>query len=90
MFVCPDTITVANASQALRLGLTALEGGSNEFDLANLHTADSAAVATMLAWQRAAHKAGRRLQFQNLPQNVQSLIYTYGVEELLLADSQAA
>ncbi len=83
MFLSPSSITVADASLALKAGLAALDAGETCFDLANLRTADSAAVATILGWQRAARSKKLTLQLINLPPNVQSLIQMYGVAELL-------
>jgi phospholipid transport system transporter-binding protein len=48
-----------------------------------LTAVDSAAVATLLAWQRAALERGSALRFTNLPANLQSLIELYGVADLL-------
>jgi phospholipid transport system transporter-binding protein len=83
MFLSPPSITVADASVALKAGLAAIDSGETCFDLAPLVNADSAAVATMLGWQRAAHNKKLALHFTNLPANVQSLMQMYGVAELL-------
>ncbi len=83
MFLSPSSITVADASVTLKAGLAAIDSGETCFDLGQLVSADSAAVATMLSWQRAAHNKKLVLQFSNLPANVQSLMETYGVTELL-------
>ncbi|HZW14465.1 MAG TPA: STAS domain-containing protein [Noviherbaspirillum sp.] len=77
------TLTVHNAKTVLDAGLRAIEGGEVQFDLGELTVVDSAAVATLLAWQRAAQRKGRPLTFQNLPANLQSLVDLYGVTELL-------
>lgn len=77
------SLTFNNAQTVLETGLRAIAEGQAEFDLAEVTAVDSAAVATMLAWQRAACKAGRTLAFRNLPSNLQSLIQLYGVGELL-------
>lgn len=83
MYASPTSITVANARAALQAGLAAISKGETEVDFAPLQQIDSAAVATLLAWQRAAKKAGRTLSFKNLPDNLLSLMQTYGVEGLL-------
>ncbi len=83
-FALPDSITVSNASQTLQAGLAALQGGTQEFDCAPLQQLDSAAVATLLAWLRAARTQGRQLTFLNLPPNLLALIQMYGVESLIL------
>ena len=44
---------------------------------------DSSAVATLLAWRRAATARGAALDFGTLPANLQSLADLYGVSALL-------
>jgi phospholipid transport system transporter-binding protein len=83
MFRPTLTLTVNNAKTALDAGLRAIEGGQTTIDLAQLTAVDSAAVATLLAWQRAASARGTALAFNNLPANLQSLIELYGVADLL-------
>lgn len=77
------TLTVHNAKTVLDAGLRAIADGQTEIDLADLTAVDSSAVATMLAWQRAARSNGKSLVFSNLPANLQSLVHLYGVAELL-------
>lgn len=83
MFQTSSSLTVLNAKAALQEGLQAITAGQREFDLAPVVKADSAAVATLLAWQRAARATGTTLVFKNLPAMLQSLIRLYGVAELL-------
>jgi phospholipid transport system transporter-binding protein len=83
MFRPTLTLTVNNAKTALEAGLQAIKSGQTEIDLAQLTAVDSAAVATLLAWQRAAQAQGRTLTFTNLPSNLQSLAQLYGVADLL-------
>lgn len=78
------TLTVNNAKSILEGGLRAIESGQTKIDLAQLTAVDSAAVATLLEWQRAALERGHVLTFTNLPPNLQSLIELYGVADLLL------
>jgi phospholipid transport system transporter-binding protein len=78
-----SVLTLGNAESALRAGLQAIDDGQSEFDLAELTSIDSAAVAVLVAWQRAAHARGNRLRFINVPSNVRSLAQLYGVMELL-------
>ena len=77
------SLTFNNAPTVLEAGLRAIADGQAEFDLAEVAAIDSAAVATMLAWQRAARKMGKTLAFRHLPANLQSLIQLYGVGDLL-------
>jgi phospholipid transport system transporter-binding protein len=78
-----DTLTVANAKTALAQGVAAIQAGKTTFDLASVKTTDSSAVAVLLAWQRAARKAGKPLRYINLPSSLASLADLYGVDELL-------
>jgi phospholipid transport system transporter-binding protein len=77
------SLTFNNAQTVLQAGLRAIADGQAEFDLSDVTAIDSAAIATMLAWQRAARQAGRMLTFRNLPSNLQSLVKLYGVGALL-------
>lgn len=83
MFQPTLTLTVNNAQTVLEAGLRAIAEGQTEIDLSGLSVVDSAAVATMLAWQRAAQRAGKPLSFRNPTANLHSLIALYGVAELV-------
>ncbi|OGB22503.1 MAG: anti-anti-sigma factor [Burkholderiales bacterium RIFCSPLOWO2_02_FULL_57_36] len=83
MFRPTLTLTVNNAKTALDAGLSAIENGQTEIDLAQLTVVDSAAVATMVAWRRAALDRGASLTFRNAPANLRSLAELYDVAELL-------
>ncbi|RJG08341.1 STAS domain-containing protein [Massilia cavernae] len=83
-----DSITVENASAALERGIKALKDGQTEFDLGAIQSADSAAVAVLLAWKRAARKAGAELSFINIPETLLHLTELYGVDDFLI-DSPA-
>lgn len=83
MFRPTLTLTVNTAKTALEAGLRAIESGQTEINLAQLTAVDSAAVATLLAWQRAARERGTALKFSNLPVNLKSMIELYGVADLL-------
>lgn len=83
MFKPALSLTVNNARTVLDAGLHAIASGQTEIDLADLTAVDSAAVATLLTWQRAARENGRSLSFTNLPVALQSLAVLYGVLELV-------
>ena len=83
------SLTVANAKLALEQGLAAIEAGQDTLDLSKLATVDSGAVSVMLAWRRAAQKAGQPLHLKNLPPNLQSLTKLYGVCDLLFDAPEA-
>lgn len=71
------------ARATLDAGLAAIKVGQIAIDLGQLNAVDSSAVATLLAWQRAALTAGHPLQLVNLPASLRSLIALYDVAELL-------
>lgn len=83
MFTLEPGLTAANAKKMLEQGLLGIAAGQTEFDLSHVTAVDSAAVAVLLAWQRAARKQAATLVFKNLPVNLQSLIRLYGVGDLL-------
>jgi phospholipid transport system transporter-binding protein len=83
MFTAPPALTTANAHTVLQTGLTAIAAGHYAFDFAATVQADSAAVAMLLAWQRAAQERGAQLQLSNLPESLQSLARLYDVAGLL-------
>ncbi|MFL9880241.1 STAS domain-containing protein [Herbaspirillum rhizosphaerae] len=90
MFKPAATLTVDNASATLAAGLQAIAGGQSVIDLSGVATVDSSAVATLLAWQRAAKQKGLTLQFGVLPTNLQSLVDLYGAASLLGAPTSAS
>lgn len=83
MFQLSPSLTVGNAKAILEQGLRVIANGETEMDLSNVVVVDSAAVATLLAWQSAACRQNVTLHFSNLPVNLISLIDLYGVTELL-------
>lgn len=83
MFNPDATLTVVNAKNVLESGLRAIGEGQCVFDLQQIKVVDSAAVATMLAWQRAAKARGTTLRFDHLPDNLKTLVELYDVAELL-------
>jgi phospholipid transport system transporter-binding protein len=83
MFQPNATLTAYNAKTALQAGLQAIAAGQKEMDLGQLTAVDSAAVATLLAWKRAAAERGTDLVFHRMPANLRSLADLYGVSDLL-------
>ena len=79
------TLTVDNARSMLAAGLQAIDGGQQVIDFSGLTAVDSAAVAVLLAWQRAAMKKAIALSFVNMPDMLQNLAELYGVVGLLPA-----
>ena len=78
-----ESLTLANARQVRDEGLRAIAAGQPEIDLARLATVDSSAVATLLAWKRAAAARNAPLALTNAPASLQSLAGLYGVAEFL-------
>lgn len=89
MFRPISTLTAHNAKAVLDAGLSAIDAGQTHMDLGDLTIVDSAAVATLLAWQRAARKHGQAIVFANLPASLQSLINLYDVADLLQPPTSA-
>lgn len=83
MYEPKSSLTMDNAVPALEAGLAAIAAGQTEMDLGGLMQVDSAAVATLLAWQRAAQARGVVMRFYNLPATLESLVHLYGVHDLL-------
>ena len=79
------SLTMSDAAPVLAQGLAEIESGVTIIDLGKLATIDSAAVAAMLAWQRAAKAKGLRLEFVNIPAALKSLAHLYGVDTLLFS-----
>ena len=82
-FLPAPTLTIGNARGMLAAGLQAIAGGQHTIDFSGLATVDSAAVAVLLAWQRAARAGRITLTFINMPQTLLSLTDLYGVSALL-------
>jgi phospholipid transport system transporter-binding protein len=78
-------LTIPHARAELQAGLAAIAKGETVVDLGVVSEVDSTAVATLLAWQRAARKEGRELSFVNTPASLHSLARLYGVDGLVAA-----
>lgn len=72
-----------DAGPALQQGLAAIASGQTSIDLGGLTNLDSAAVATLVAWRRAAQAKGAQLQFTQIPASLKSLAQLYGADLLL-------
>jgi phospholipid transport system transporter-binding protein len=77
------SLNFSNAKNVLQEGLQVIARGEHECDLENLAQADSASIAVLLAWQRAALQNHSHLHFINTPENLVSLASVYGVNDLL-------
>ena len=83
MILSAESLTFANARVVLAEGLRAIAAGQPEIDLSQLTAVDSSAVATLLAWKRAAAARNAPLALTNKPASLESLAGLYGVAELL-------
>lgn len=83
MIFSVSSLTMLDAAPALQQGLAAIASGQTDFDLGGLGNLDSAAVATLIAWQRAAQAKGIKLQFTRVPASLKSLAQLYGADALL-------
>lgn len=90
MFQPGTSLTFDNAKTALDAGIQAIAGGQTDIDFSNLLMVDSAAVATMLAWQRVAASKAISLSFRNIPANLLSLISLYDVTALIAPNIERA
>ncbi len=83
MNFAPTVLTQAEAADVVRAGLQALAEGASGVDLGGLQRFDSAAIAALLAWRRAAAARGVPLQVTGMPDGLESLARVYGVSHLL-------
>lgn len=59
------------------------KASSANFDFAQLKKADSAGVALLLEWWRAATLQKKQLRFTNLPEGMQALINVSSLDEVI-------
>lgn len=78
-----NSLTNQNAAAVLRDGLARVAQGDVEVDCSGLAQADSAAVAVLLAWHRAAVTRGQALVLRGVPAPLAQLASLYGVDGLL-------
>ncbi len=90
MYQPAQALTFDQANEALDFGLQAIAQGQTEIDLSKVIAIDSSAIAVLLNWQQAAHKASRTLRLIGVSGNLLSLIDVYGVAGLLTIESNAA
>jgi len=61
-----------------------VNGDNISIDLQAVERADSAGVALLIEWQRAASKQQQTICFQNIPSQMRAIARLSGVDELLL------
>ena len=76
-------LTMANVTAVLAESAALFNAERVLVDLAGVTEVDSAAVSLLLEWRRQAAKAGRSIEFANVPANLRSLAELYGVLELI-------
>ena len=76
-------MTTETAAALVEAGLASIRAGDLGVDLADVTEVDSAGVAMLLAWQRAAAERGGTLALSNIPPALASLARLYGVDGLL-------
>ena len=76
-------VTIDNVTAVIEAGRQAIAGSDSVVDLSGLENVDSAAISMMLEWMRDAARAGRRVRFANLPENLRTLAKVYGVLDVL-------
>jgi phospholipid transport system transporter-binding protein len=79
------SVTLASVQALLDEGKQAFAGDDLRIDLSGVTEADSSAVALMLDWAREATARGARICFENLSENLRTLISLYDVGEFLPA-----
>jgi phospholipid transport system transporter-binding protein len=84
-----SSITMENAAALVDAGVAAIARGDTQFDLSAVGNVDSAAVALLLAWRRAARAQGKPLTLTGVPPGLTSLARLYGVESLLDGERRA-
>ena len=88
MLVLPDTVTLAEARDTLRmLAQAAPRQGEADLmiDAAQLRRFDTSALAVLLECRRIAQADGRGFAVRNAPPKLEALAALYGVEALLFA-----
>lgn len=76
-------MTISAASQLLVSGTEAIDAAVTSFDLSGVTDVDSAGLAVMFAWLRAAKTHNTELTFSGMPKSLGSLAIVYDVADLL-------
>ena len=80
-------LTLDNGASVMAAADAMALPASGLVDLGGMATADSAALAVIMALRRRAHAEGRALRFENLPAALHSLAIAYGVDDLMRASA---
>ena len=76
-------VTLDTVQPLLEEGVQRFDAAEVRVDLSEVTSADSAAVALLLAWMRAAALRGHRIRYENPTGSLRALIELYELEELL-------
>ena len=76
-------VTLDTVEPLLEEGMQRFDGSDVRVDLSEVTSADSSAVALLLAWMRSATQRGHRIHYENPTDNLTSRIELYELEELL-------
>ncbi|MFA9438552.1 lipid asymmetry maintenance protein MlaB [Uliginosibacterium sp. sgz301328] len=87
VLVIEGAMTTDTANLLLQHGEPLVTAADRTLDLSAVGEVDSSALALVLAYMRAARKAGRRFSVINAPQTFLSLAALYDVSEVLLLPS---
>lgn len=83
MFQLAATLTAETLRPVYDAGLAAIGNGETRFDFSGVTAIDSAAVAALIGWRRAALQRGAALDFLHIPASLDSLAQLYGLAALL-------
>ncbi|MDD3354288.1 STAS domain-containing protein [Zoogloea sp.] len=76
-------VTLATVASMVEEGGRQVTANDTVLDLSGVTQVDSAALALLLGWTRAARAAGRQIRFQGAPAALVSLASLYDVDTLL-------
>ena len=83
MRVDQESLTRVNARQVKEAVVRAALAGDEVIDLSAVVTADSSALAVLLAWLRKVQMTGGSPEIRGVPDKVLSLMDLYGLRETL-------
>lgn len=76
-------LTIATVAAVAEAGCEQVAGADRVIDLSGVTQVDSAALALLLSWMRAAKGAGRQLSIDHAPSALVSLASLYDVDSIL-------
>lgn len=85
IFYVEGALTMASAQARLAEGRSRAEAGTLVLDFSGVTECDSAALALMLDWIRAARRAGHGVEVRGLLPSMVSLAELYGISDLIPA-----